>query len=76
MEYPQFKFTALKILYIKNFVNIAIPTVIDPFISSLLQGLKEVRDIPQKIINDTRGTRNGKLKNLALCITFIYTWIE
>ena len=28
--------------------------------SILFQGLQEVKNIPQKIINDTRGTRNGK----------------
>ena len=73
MEYPQF--TVFRILFIKNFINIAIPTAIDPLISSFLQGLNEVREIPQKIIDDTRGTRNGKLRDLALRMPFICTWI-
>ena len=26
----------------------------------LLQGLQEAKSVPQKVINDTRDTRNGK----------------
>ena len=29
--------------------------------SVLFQGLQEVKNIPQKIINDTRGTRQGRV---------------
>lgn len=34
--------------------------------SILLQGLQEVKNIPQKVINDTRDTRNGKQNRLFL----------
>lgn len=33
--------------------------------SILFQGLQEVKNIPQKIINDTKGTRDGKENRLS-----------